>query len=359
MRRGIRTTALVGLSLAVLAPAAAAQPDGAAPTERVLLLVDAAADPDAIRREERLAEELALALDGFAVQRIDLGGDFGFQPLADQLARVGPPASERGAAAAVWIRDAGSGRTMLHVAVLAAGQTSVRVVAFDSGASTEAELALAAREMLREARVIDLPEPAAAPVPPPAAAAAPCPPVAPPAGRPEWGLATLATAGGGVALYDGPSVRGGAALGVEWQPLDRLFARLAFAGAIGPRAELRDGVVTGWALELALAVGYGWRLGPIALGPFAAIAGSRSAVDVALGAGERRSYSWWGFFGALGLDLRVPLGRRAALVAEGAVGGSPSQTALERRSDGGAILSTPYIGWSAAVGAVVLLDEGK
>jgi hypothetical protein len=157
-------------------------------------------------------------------------------------------------------------------------------------------------------------------------------------------------------VYDGPSVQLGALLGVEWQPVQGLFSRLSFAGKAGPRDELEDGVVTGWGMELALCAGYGWRLGPIALGPFAAVSASRTTLDVALGAGERKSFSWWGFRGAAGIDLRVPIGRHAAIVLEGGIGGSPSRQVLERRSDGSRILATPYVDWSAALGFVALLD---
>jgi hypothetical protein len=349
-------------ALAVLVPLAAnaQQPPAPAPADRLLLLVDAATDPASAEREARFLEELALVLDGVAVERIDLGPDFAALPLADQLVRMGPAAAERKAAAALWIRDPGPGRVLLHLVVLSAGRALVRVVEIDSGAVTEAGLALAARELIREAHVLDLspspslPQPQ--PAPGPAPAAAPCPAVTPPSRRPEWGLAVQAVANGGAAAYAGPSLQFGALIGAEWQPLDGLFSRLSLSGKAGPRAETHDGIVTGWGLELALAAGYDWRIGPIAAGPFVSVSGSRTAVDMALGTGDRRSFSWWSFRGAAGLDLRVPLGRRAALVAEGGVGGIPNQSVFKRRSDKSTILSTPHLDWSASLGVVVFLD---
>jgi hypothetical protein len=328
-----------------------------APSDRLLLLVDAATDRASTEREARFAEELALVLDGAAVERIDLGPDFAALPLADQLVRIGPAAAERKAAAALWIRDPGPGRVLLHLVVLSTGRALVRVVEIDTGTVTEAGLALAARELIREAHVLDLSPPPPQPEPTPAPAAASCP-AAPPAHRPEWGLAVDAVANGGVAAYAGPSLQFGALLGAEWQPVDGLFSRLSLSGKAGPRAETRDGIVTGWGLELALAIGYGWRIGPIAAGPFLSVSGSRTAVDMALGTGNRRSFSWWSFRGAAGLDLRVPLGRRAAIVAEGGLGGIPNQSVFERRSDGSTILSTPHVDWSASLGMVVFLDLG-
>jgi hypothetical protein len=367
IRRRLARSASCAVALVALLPlAAAAQP---APTpvaeSRTLLLVDAAPTPQALEREARFFEELALAVDGVSVQRVDLGGDFGFLPLTEQLVRILPAAAERGAAAAVWIRESGAGRVLLHLVVLSEARELVRAVELDPGQGTESGLALAARELIREAHALNLgpatPAAVASPAAPPAApVAAICPATEPPPSeRPEWGLATLAVVNGGVAAYEGPSIQYGVALGVEWQPVDGLFTRLSFSGKAGPRDELGDGVVTGWGMELGLAAGYGWRLGPIALGPFLGLAGSRTALDVALGTGERRSYSWWGFRAALGLDLRVPLGRCAALVAEGAIGGLPSRSTFVRTSDGSEFLSTPYVDWSASLGAVVLLDGGK
>ncbi|MCK9462017.1 MAG: hypothetical protein M0R80_20495 [Proteobacteria bacterium] len=362
-KRVLHRAACIAAILALVPLAAGAQASFApASGNRLLLLVAAPANPAAAAREARFVEELVLALDGVSVERIDLGGGFAFLPLADQLDRVVPIAGERRAAATVWIRESGTGRALLHLVVPGAGRAPVRVAEIDPGIDAQAANALVARQLLRETRVFEPPEPPPSPAPTEADAEAPWdapaprPAPAPEPPRPEWGLAALAVAGGGVAVYDGPSVQLGALLGVEWQPVEGLFSRLSVAGKAGPRNELEDGVVTGWGMELALSAGYGWRLGPIALGPFAAVSAYRTALDVSLGGGDHKAFLWWGFRGAAGLDLRIPIGRHAAIVLEGGIGGSPSRRVIERRSDGSRILATPYVDWSAALGFVALLD---
>ena len=193
IRLRLARSASCAVALAALVPlAAGAQPAPAPAAEgRLLLLVDAAPTPQALEREARFFEELSLAVDGVSVQRADLGGDFGFLPLTEQLLRILPAAAERGAAAAVWIRDSGAGRVLLHLVVLSEARELVRAVELDPGQGTEAGLALAARELLREAHVLDLPPLTREPGPPPtaaivdASAATWCPAPTPPAPRPK------------------------------------------------------------------------------------------------------------------------------------------------------------------------------
>jgi hypothetical protein len=344
-------------ALAALVPVRAPADEAQAQKRPVLLLVSTASDAASAGREIRFLDELALAIDGVSVERVQ-AGDPGFAvlPLADQIALIRPLAGQRAALAATWIRATAPDRVLLHVVALSEGRAVVRVVEAGPGAVAESQLALATRELLREAHLLDQAAPAPQPPSCPAPASAAVCPLPAESKRPEWGAVSLLVADGGIAGQTGPSFQLGMGLGLEWQPEERLFARLSLAGKAGPRAELRDGIVTAWSVEPGLAVGYGWLLGAVAIGPFVGLAAPWTAADMVFEQGDTHGYSWWDFRGTVGLDARLPVSRIAAIVIEGAASVLANHQTFERRSDGSTILATPYAGWSASAGAVFFVD---
>jgi hypothetical protein len=340
----------------------------------VLLLVLTATEDAAAEREQRLRTELALTLDGFDVRAVE-SGDVGFPGLAlsDKLALIQLWVDRNGAVATTWVEEAPSGQVLLHLVALATGRALVRIVEAERGPDTEAELALAARELLGEAYLFGpaTGDPAVeqvvsavqAQVAPPPTAAPPvvvAPSPRAPTTRPEpvWGVLPLARVGGGLYGHRGPHLQAGGGLAVERRLGSGGFARLMLGAAGGPRGTTRDGLVTGLVVEPVAALGYAWTFWVLSLGPVVELAAPWSRLELALGAGDPQQFGWWGFRAALGIELRLELTPALGLVAGWNAGGQARQEEFERRSDGSTVLETPIIDWRASAGLILRLGGG-
>jgi hypothetical protein len=122
------------------------------------MMIRAATTVEGQRREQRLFDELGLALDGFMLlnQKSDQP-DFARHSLSDQIAAVLPEAKRNNAMAVVWMSFPLANQVMLHLVALGSGRAFVRSIETDRSPVSEAALALMARELLGTAYLFEPP----------------------------------------------------------------------------------------------------------------------------------------------------------------------------------------------------------
>jgi hypothetical protein len=374
-----RRLACVIAALAVLAGAgqtlAQQVEGGAGAAGPVLLLVLTADGGEAADRERRLFSELELALDGFTIDTVPSGDpQFSRLPMSEQLARVQPFVERTGAVATTWIEETGTGTILLHLVALTTGRALVRIVEAHEGPGAEDELALAVRELLGEAYMFGpAPEnpameqvvaevqekvaPAVDTIPPVPVAPPPVPP--PPTEKPEptasLGLAPLGLISGGVWGHEGPHIRAGGGISVEWPPGAALYGRASFVFAKGPDSQVSDGLVVGFGVAPGLSLGYRWRLGPIGVGPVLGVSVPFSSLTTVIGEGDDQTFTWWSFRATAGLELAVAMTDDLNLFVDGALGFQAIRETFERRSGGGTVLTTPFVEWEMVIGLMIFI----
>jgi len=336
----------------------------------VLLLVLTASGGEVAERERRMFSELELALDDFAIETVPSGDpEFARLPMSEQLSRVQPFVDRSGAVATTWVEETGSGTVLLHLVALTTGRALVRIVQASEGPDTEAELALSVRELLGEAYMFGpTPEspameqvvaevqekvaPAVVTIPVPPAP----PPEEPPAPPPTLGLAPFGVVSGGIWGHEGPHIRAGGGIVVEWPPGAALFGRASFVFAKGPDAQVHDGLIVGFGVAPGLTLGYRWRRGPIGVGPLLSVSAPYSSVTMVLGKGDDQTFDWWSFRATAGLELAVSVADDVSLFVDGAFGVQAVRQVFERASDRDPpVMSTPFVEWEMVLGLMVFI----
>lgn len=114
-----------------------------------VLVIRTEASPDAARREQRLYEQLALALDDFAVM-LTAPPQAGFADLRlpDQVAIALNEAEASSAVAVAWLVLPAPKQVMVHLVARNTGRTLVKTVEATTGPQAEATLAVVVRELL-------------------------------------------------------------------------------------------------------------------------------------------------------------------------------------------------------------------
>ncbi|MBW2276219.1 MAG: hypothetical protein JRF63_01935 [Deltaproteobacteria bacterium] len=336
----------------------------------VLLLVLTAGGGEAADRERRLFSELELALDGFKIETVPSGDpEFARLPMSDQLSRVQPFVERTGAVATTWVEETGAGTVLLHLVALTTGRALVRIVQASEGPDTEAELALSVRELLGEAYmfgpapenpameqvVAEVQEKVA-----PAIALIPTPPIEPPQVEeprptPSLGLAPLGLVVGGIWGHEGPHIRAGGGIVVEWPPGADLYGRASFVFTKGPDGQVSDGLLVGFGVAPGLALGYRFSHGPIGVGPLLGVSVPYSSMTMVLGEGDDQTFGWWSFRATAGLELAVTVADDVCLFVDGVFGMQAIRESFERRSDESTVLATPFVEWEFAIGLMVFI----
>jgi hypothetical protein len=144
--------------------------------------------------------------------------------------------------------------------------------------------------------------------------------------------------------------RVGGGLAIEVTPVRHLLLRAGFTAVGGPFEDPRDGTASGYGLAPAVDVGWLWRIRFLSVGPVIGASAIRSALSVALGDGTARTYAWWSFRGAIGVELRFALSRLLSVSISPALGVWSHSQKFLRVSDGSTAIVTPWLDWSAAVG---------
>lgn len=332
----------------------------------VLVVVITSDDPVFRAREQRLATQLELALDDFAIERfspdrasleaaIPVGEpSFASLSLPKKLTLVQPFASRVGAVAVIWMEDGGDGAAFLHVASQSTDRAFVRIVRARGGPNMEEELAFAAQELLGQLYMLSTPqeqkaiEEAVDRVMDDARSLR-LPSV-------HWGVLPFLETRGGIYGHEGSSFRFGGGIAVESIVGELFFARLSMAALAGPSMELRDGVFSGWSIEPGLKLGLSWKVTDrIRLGFAVGAAPVYLTAYMSLGEGDHQGSVWWNFHGTAGADLRFDIGDRVALVVDPSLGFWTIRKSFYRVSDDSVILRTPFVDWNISAGVLISL----
>ncbi len=330
-------------ALVVLGCVFSAYPSSAssAPEKPKLLVLMTAGDAESGVSEQQFAAELELVLDEVDVKSVELERDaFPSLPLTEQLGEIRPLVSRYSATAAVWIVSTSAGKTVVQLVFANDGNSMARTVE----ASTNEEMALAVRELLWGAYLVEDRVP---PSPPPEQTAKkqenePSP----------WAILPFVEAGGGLVGNNGATMLLGGGLGAEWMsPIDFLV-RALLLGKIGPWDRSVGDLVLGWRVALRIEVGYLWHIGVFSMGPIAHVSVLFSSIAMSLGAGDSQTHDWWSFRGGLGFEIRWQLSRRVALMVDLCAGGLSVSKKFVRLSDGSTVLQTPYMDLVGTLGVV-------
>lgn len=349
-----------------------------------LVVLRIANDPPWKSREQRLATQLALAFDGFSIEQVaPKEPDFQSLVLSKKLASIRSVSEGQRAVAITWIEPDESNGILLHMVSLGTGRAFIRIVEAKSGPHAEAELALAAQELLGQVYMLSPveKEPPVANVveqvvdkvvslraegaskPSPAEekekAARPVEQVRgktsslkskAPELRLQWSVLSFLDVNGGLVGHEGTWYRFGGGLGLESLIGRLFFVRLSLAGQAGPFMEPDDGVVSGGAMRPGIDIGLSWPLSKVNIGLFLGAAVLWSSVSVSFGQGDHFEYDLWDFRGSAGIDLRVALTDKISFVINPHVGVWTHQNDFYRLSDGTIIIATPRWDWNVAIG---------
>ncbi|MCP4675071.1 MAG: hypothetical protein GY854_06120 [Deltaproteobacteria bacterium] len=345
------TWAISGLiAFLVLTTSARAEPSGT-----TLLVLAVADDAESGEREKRFVTEMELGLDGIEVRLLPVG-EPGFVQLslAEQLDRVRPLAERIGAVATTWIEETDTNIVLLHLVALDSGRALVRIVEAKRVPGAEAELALAACELLGEAYLFS---------PPPAdeavgkvIAAVKEEIVVLPNEYPRYGVAPLVGLGGGVHGHEGASLKMNVGAAAEIWMTSGIFLRCSVVATVGPHEQTHDGIAMERGVEPGLSIGYDWRIGRVAIGPLLGLFVPWSRLDVTVGTGGPHSFSDWNFHATLGLDLRMALTNNLELFVDGSIGAFARQEIGTRLSDGSTVLASPIIDWTTVAGFLIFIN---
>jgi hypothetical protein len=327
----------------------------------VVLVFQLAQSPDDRASEDRFSIELKLALDRFEIQSIDeRGGQFAQASMPQRLKHIEELSKRQNVVATVWIEHVGHRKVLLNVVAMSTGRALIRIVEVESGPSAQAELALAAEELLGEAYLFSpqAREPALTEVVKKVKDSV-APPVpeegSQPLGRRRLALMPFFTGGGGIVGASGPSLRLGGGLAAQLRLNDGLYGRLGLSVLAGPKKRLFDGVLSWLCVAPSLSLGYAWPLGPVRLGPVIEASLQWVRVDMALGKGDNQSFDWFNFHLGSGVEALVPLNPSVAIVVGGLIGLASQRKSFRRLSDSSLVLTSALIDWSAAIGFLVAL----
>lgn len=313
--------------------------------------------------EERFAVELELSLDRFEVRRVTLpaAAEFARAPMPERLRMIEDHSQRHNAIAMVWLEHDPDKRVLLNVVALSTGRALLRIVEAQRGPSAEAELALAAEELLGEAylfesafrdrAVADIVAKVKSSVAPVElqqdTAREPSPVLV--------GLVPFFRMGGGIPGQQEANVRTGGGFAVELQWNRGLLGRIGLSALAGPRERFVDGATSGICLSPELSAGYLWSVGPLYLGALAQLAFQWNRLDIILGQGGSRSFEWFGFRAAAGLEAQIPLSPKLSIAVEGLVGLLSQRRSFRRLSDRSMLIATPRADWSTVIGLLVWL----
>lgn len=115
----------------------------------MVLVVRTEASPDAARREQKLYEQLSIALDDFAVM-LTAPPEPGFADLKlpEQVAIALSEAESTSAVAVAWLVLPAPKQVMVHLVARGTGRTLIKTVEATTGPQAESTLAVVVRELL-------------------------------------------------------------------------------------------------------------------------------------------------------------------------------------------------------------------
>jgi len=360
--------------------ASAAQPQdeaGSSPetspktTAPVLLVLKTAPTPKGASREERFVKELGIVLDGVTIRmERPANPEFGTLALGEQIEHVRSLIAKHGAVAATWLTEVSPDLLLQHLVVISTGRALVRLIEIRAKTGFEADLALAARELLGTAFLFDQPPgPATDPVgrvvesvreqaaPPPTVVAPPPSDLSPPG---NWMIGAELRLEGGVVGHAGPSLLLGGALMLERRMVAGLCGRLSIGvsgGPFGARAD--DEEIQELVFQTGLGLGYLFDLGRVSLGPVLEAQTANTKVTTKIEGGSEQVFRSWRVRAGAFLDMRVHLSSRADLLLDAGITGTPMQDVYFTEISRETMFASPHLSWEGRLGLVVQLGSAQ
>ncbi len=314
-------------------------------------------------RTARFIGELGLVLDGFDVRGVNAPtDDFVVMPLANQLRDVRPMIENEDAVAAAWIAAPAPGILMLHMVALRTGQTLVRSLEAESIPGTEADLALAVRELLGAAWLF---------VPPALQDDRPAMRRLVESvrervvsyGRGNQAGAEIVAVIGSVTIKDGLVDFEGAssevAVGMagEAELAEGFWAGGGVVVSMRPARSKGDTKVGGWGFSphidiAATVMDVDFFTGRLAFGPSVGFAFERERVTVQIGSAPEKDNTSSRLRAWAGLSLRWHINRRIGVIFDPRIGWASHQDIYRRESDNSIILTTPRVDWGFRLGVL-------
>ncbi|MCP4677365.1 MAG: hypothetical protein GY854_17995 [Deltaproteobacteria bacterium] len=321
----------------------------------VLVVLTVANEGTGVERERLFITKLRLALDGMVIEQVDPGSDdFVSLTLSEKLAQIRPFTEKYGAIATTWIEDSGLNVILLHMVSLGTGRAFVRIVEAKRGPYSEAELALAAEELLGQVYLLNpthnqkpLERAVAHVIEEATSRKTERRTVR--VGR-AWSVLPQFESFGGLYGHEQVWLRFGGGLALELLIAELFTVRASVAALAGPFTKTSDGVILGWGMDTGLCLGLSRRAKWLRVGFLVGAYGVRSAVSMALGEGDHFAYDWWDFHGTVGIDLRIVFSETVSLVINPNLGFWAQQKRFFRISDDSTVMATPYIDWNTSLG---------
>jgi hypothetical protein len=320
----------------------------------ILVLIDLSA-PQAEAQNRRFATELQLVLDDFEVVLAEVSRPESVKiDLPDQMERVRLIAQRHEASLVAWVETSASGALALRIVFLGKGRAVLRTVDGAPGPEAEAGLALAARELLKDAELLRTTERATTPMFPSA------PLVVEEEKKRRLAITAAAQGSGGIAGVEGPSLYLGGVVGGRLWPAGNGWSLLLSLGFLsGPIGTAQQATISGWRLEPALALGYQWTVRRFHLGPMVGVLAPYTASTFELEDAKKEKVSWWScrIFGGVG--FKIDFGEIAFLFLDGAMGFNTNKEVfeklahekeLETPSENQTIAQTPTVAWDVVLG---------
>lgn len=355
-----QTLALKAGERPVATPLEASQP-------RPLLVLQVARDIPGKERERRLVRELRLVLDDIPVETLDLSNtDFADWGLSRQLAHVRPAVDDRRALAAVWMSQPSANLVILQLVAVSTGRAMVRMVETAPGQHTEANLAVATRELLGAVylfgaspsqtpaparRIVESIQRQVAPaargvtarsLPPHAASRTPNTAV----------LGGLRMRSGLLAVPAGGSW-GGGQLGLERRLLGPLVVRAQLDALAGPLAVLGNPILSGWSAGTNVALAWLWRRSGLIVGPSVAVGVEGELLFLKAPGVAWNPLPAWRVLVSPAMEARWQVARPLWLTAQLGLVAYLQRDLYVRRSNGQFLAGTPWLGTVAQLGLAV------
>jgi hypothetical protein len=334
-----------------------------------LLFLRLASTGEDEKREARFADELAILLEGMAVESTRPEDDkFVGLTLGGQIADLRPMMDASGAIAAIWMTEPLPDQLLLHLVVISTGRALLRLMEIEASEGFEADLALSAKELLGTAflfeavpnetesleRVVEsVRKEAARPLVEQLQTEAAALPEKEP--KRDWASRLEACLEGGLVSAEGPSVSLGGLLAVERRITGEFSAYLSLVLAGGPLdSNLDDIQIDTFTIAPGVGALYLWHFGRFALGPGIQAHAQWSNVMIRVEREDTQVFRAWQIRGSLTLETRVKALEFLSIAAAAGMVATPEQDVYQRVDTAEVIMATPHLGYVARVGLMFL-----
>lgn len=328
----------------------------------VLMLIVESEDLAALQEEVKNELEMEIITHTLLVK---FTHRFSSDSLSERIEEIRRLAVVSRAEAVIWLEKVRENNVSLHLFAAGFGRSIVRSVEATASVDTGGELAIAARDLLREIHIelnANPPSPqreapsTASPDERDTRSTSPAPPeIALSGGRRLDLFVGLVTTGGFNGTSQSPVLLGGVvSIGLYWK--SGLYADLSLDAFANLASTLQNGTVRTVGARPGIGVGFFWDRGLVAFGPYLGLQAPWQTARTAIGANRESKDSWWNFRAVPSFDLRISLHRNILLSMTPGLGILVHQEVFERVTDGVDIYKSPYLEWHIRCGVVFAFD---